>query len=223
MARKKIEQDTESAKERLIEAGLYLFANHGVEGVRTRILAEKAGVNQSAIPYYFGGKEGVYAAVIAKITDELVAGFRSAGQQENAESFSGNNAQRVCVEQLRAVIKGFTRGLLLPGRSVERTMLIVREQLQPTESFDTLFNHFIEPLHKLICSLIAKLQDRAADDIVVITQAHALVGQTLAFAVARQAFLRRIDKKTIDETQIDQISEIVASMAISVVLKLEIE
>ncbi|WZB63424.1 TetR family transcriptional regulator [Achromobacter xylosoxidans] len=49
-------------RERLLLAGLTLFSQLGLEGVRTRQLSEAAGVNQSAIPYHFGGKEGVYAA-----------------------------------------------------------------------------------------------------------------------------------------------------------------
>src|ERR1700726_5322811 len=52
------------AKQRLIEAGLEIFGTFNLEGATTRQLAEHAGVNQAAIPYYFGGKEGLYFAVI---------------------------------------------------------------------------------------------------------------------------------------------------------------
>lgn len=64
---------SEQTREKLIQAGIRLFALSGVSGVRTRQLAEEAGVNQSAIPYHLGGKSGVYAAVIRKITDDLAA------------------------------------------------------------------------------------------------------------------------------------------------------
>jgi AcrR family transcriptional regulator len=52
------------AKQRLIKAGLEIFGTFNLEGATTRQLAERAGVNQAAIPYYFGGKEGLYLAVI---------------------------------------------------------------------------------------------------------------------------------------------------------------
>ena len=45
---------------RLVAAGLKLFSEHGLDGVTTRALAAEAGVNQAAIPYYFGSKEGVH-------------------------------------------------------------------------------------------------------------------------------------------------------------------
>jgi AcrR family transcriptional regulator len=51
-------------RQRLIDAGLEIFGTYNLEGATTRQLAEHAGVNQAAIPYYFGGKEGLYFAVI---------------------------------------------------------------------------------------------------------------------------------------------------------------
>src|ERR1700726_4917640 len=52
------------AKQRLIEAGLEIFGTFNLEGATTRQMAERAGVNQAAIPYYFGGKEGLYHATV---------------------------------------------------------------------------------------------------------------------------------------------------------------
>ena len=48
----------------LIEATTPLFAEKGFNGVGVRELATAAGVNLSMISYYFGGKEGLYAAVL---------------------------------------------------------------------------------------------------------------------------------------------------------------
>ena len=64
---------SELTKEKLINEGIKLFALHGIAGVRTRQLADNAGVNQSAIPYHMGGKLGVYSAVIQKIASDLAA------------------------------------------------------------------------------------------------------------------------------------------------------
>jgi TetR/AcrR family transcriptional regulator len=48
----------------LIAATTPLFAAKGFNGVSVRELAKAAGVNISMISYYFGGKEGLYAAVL---------------------------------------------------------------------------------------------------------------------------------------------------------------
>lgn len=48
----------------LITTATPLFAAKGFNGVSVRELAAAAGVNISMISYYFGGKEGLYAAVL---------------------------------------------------------------------------------------------------------------------------------------------------------------
>jgi len=50
----------------LIAAATPLFAEKGYNGVGVRELAVAAGVNLAMISYYFGGKEGLYAAVLNK-------------------------------------------------------------------------------------------------------------------------------------------------------------
>lgn len=53
-------------RDNLIEAAMPLFAAKGLNGVSIREVAGAAGVNISMISYYFGGKEGLYAAVLTK-------------------------------------------------------------------------------------------------------------------------------------------------------------
>ncbi|MDD2853728.1 MAG: TetR family transcriptional regulator [Desulfuromonadaceae bacterium] len=50
----------------LISAATPLFAAKGLYGVSVRELATAAGVNLSMVSYYFGGKEGLYAAVLTE-------------------------------------------------------------------------------------------------------------------------------------------------------------
>ena len=50
----------------LIAATTPLFAEKGFHGVGVRELAGAAGVNLSMISYYFGGKEGLYAAILSE-------------------------------------------------------------------------------------------------------------------------------------------------------------
>jgi len=56
-----MEKDSRS---RLLEAAIPLFAEKGFSAVSIRELAEKAGVNSALISYHFGGKEGLYNAVL---------------------------------------------------------------------------------------------------------------------------------------------------------------
>src|ERR1700747_881667 len=62
-------QRREATRRRMVETAIDVFATHGYEGVSTRLLAERAGVNLPAIQYYFGSKEGLYRAAIGHIAD----------------------------------------------------------------------------------------------------------------------------------------------------------
>jgi TetR/AcrR family transcriptional regulator len=56
-------RDAERTRERILDAALVEFGEHGFAGARTGAIAERAGVNQQLIAYYFDGKEGLYRAV----------------------------------------------------------------------------------------------------------------------------------------------------------------
>jgi TetR/AcrR family transcriptional regulator len=49
---------------KLLEVGTRLFAERGLHGVSIRELAQGAGTSISMISYHYGGKEGLYSAVL---------------------------------------------------------------------------------------------------------------------------------------------------------------
>lgn len=58
--------DSDGARERLIEAAAQLFALRGFEVTTVRDIVSAAGTNLNAINYYFGGKRGLYQAVMLR-------------------------------------------------------------------------------------------------------------------------------------------------------------
>jgi AcrR family transcriptional regulator len=56
-------RDAERSRERILEAALVEFGEHGYAGARISAIAGRAGVNQQLISYYFDGKEGLYRAL----------------------------------------------------------------------------------------------------------------------------------------------------------------
>ena len=52
------------SKEKLLEAAAPLFAEKGFAAVSIRQVADAAGVNSALISYHFGGKSGLYEAVL---------------------------------------------------------------------------------------------------------------------------------------------------------------
>ena len=62
----------QEAREKLQTAGTRMFAEKGFAGVSIRQLAEESGVNNALISYHFGGKEGLYEAVVTAQYERLV-------------------------------------------------------------------------------------------------------------------------------------------------------
>ena len=62
-------RDAERTKRALLDAAQAEFAAKGLEGARVSEIAERAGVNKQLISYYFGGKEGLYEAILQRWYD----------------------------------------------------------------------------------------------------------------------------------------------------------
>jgi AcrR family transcriptional regulator len=56
-------RDADRSKERILDAALVEFGEHGYAGARIGAIARRAGVNQQLISYYFDGKEGLHRAL----------------------------------------------------------------------------------------------------------------------------------------------------------------
>ena len=71
------EKTTQDARDKLLSAGTELFAVQGFAGVSIRELATAAGVNSALISYHFGGKAGLYEAVVTAQYERLVGKFQA--------------------------------------------------------------------------------------------------------------------------------------------------
>jgi AcrR family transcriptional regulator len=88
-------RDAERTRERILDAALVEFGEHGYAGARIGAIARRAAANQQLISYYFDGKEGLYRALIERWRRmsgslnrpdaplaEVVAAFANVGDQQ---------------------------------------------------------------------------------------------------------------------------------------------
>jgi AcrR family transcriptional regulator len=57
-------RDREASTQKLLEAGVEIFSQHGYDAATTRMVAKRAGVNESLIHRYFESKAGLLLAII---------------------------------------------------------------------------------------------------------------------------------------------------------------
>jgi len=61
-----MKRDSEATRQRILEAAVAEFAEHGIAGARVDRIAESALSNKQLIYQYFGSKEGLFRAVVAQ-------------------------------------------------------------------------------------------------------------------------------------------------------------
>ena len=76
------------ARERVLEAALSLFAEHGVNGTSLQMIADRLGVSKAAVYYQFHSKDEIVLAVIQPVFDDMMRLVRI------AEAMSTPEAQR---------------------------------------------------------------------------------------------------------------------------------
>src|SRR5512134_1304657 len=72
------QQRSLDTRDRLVEAALHVFAEHGFEGATTREIARRAGVALAALPYHFETKEALWRAAVDRIFGLLADRFAGA-------------------------------------------------------------------------------------------------------------------------------------------------
>jgi AcrR family transcriptional regulator len=199
----------EDAKRKLLLAGLEVFAKHGYEAASTRMLASKAGVNLAAIPYYFGGKEGLYCAVIQLIADRIREIMQAKMEQAEALLEKGDITKPMILELLGNMLPGPV--LLFTGPEANYAgPIIASEQQQPTAAFSILYESYIRRVHELGTRLVAKYLDIPEDSPEAIIRTHAIAGQMFIFMGARATILRRLGVDSFSEQNVKLIQQIIA-------------
>ena len=136
---------SEDARERLLMAGLRLFAQQGFSKTSTRELAEAASVNVAAISYYFGDKAGLYRAVL----------LESLGPPDaDIARYDGPELS------LAQALRGFFEGFLEPLKQGDLARLCIklhsREMVEPTGLWQEAVAHGIRPMHDALVELLCR-------------------------------------------------------------------
>jgi AcrR family transcriptional regulator len=181
---------------RLLDAAIEVFGRHGFDGASTRMLARSAGVNLQAIPYYFGGKDGLYLAVADHIAERIRAhigpvamkvGARLAAMPEGGH-LPAAEARLLLVEMLEAAAQ-----LMLSEESAAFARFIVSEQMEPTAAFERLYEKIMGPLLQRARSLVGAILAADPESEMVRLRTIAMMGQILVFRIAHAAVMRQLN------------------------------
>ena len=144
-AQRPTRQGGEQSRQRLLRAGLALFAQHGYAKTSTREIAEAAQTNVAAISYYFGDKAGLYRAAFFEsqsAPEDEIARYARPGLTLN--------------QALRGLYTGFLEPLK-HGDMVRQCMkLHMREMLEPTGLWQEEIHQGIKPMHDALVAVLCR-------------------------------------------------------------------
>ena len=195
------------ARQRLIDAGLEIFGTYNLEGATTRQLAEHAGVNQAAIPYYFGGKEGLYFAVIEHLFSTNFAVIGPVVTALQAELASKKPTKDEALALLKRLLNTMLERILARKASSTWARIIMREQMQPTQAFSLIYEKGIRRVHEAVSMLLAIILEKKPTDRRVILRSHMVVGQILIFLAGRETIRRRLNLTGYTDEELKEIKQ----------------
>ena len=176
----------EPARDRLLQAGLRLFAEHGYAKTSIRQIAQAAGANVAAVSYYFGNKAGLYRHVFFGMP--VPEGGAAAGM-----SACSDPPDRPVVS-----LDAMFEHVLEPLRSGEMARYWIklhrREMLEPTGLWQEKVDRGMQPMHAALVALLCeRLGIDAPDDevqalavLVIAPAVHLLVNCEVVDALAPQ-------------------------------------
>ena len=194
-------------RQRLIDAGLEIFGTYNLEGATTRQLAEHAGVNQAAIPYYFGGKEGLYFAVIEHLFSANFAVIGPVVIALQGELASKKPTRDEALALLKKLLNTMLERILARKASSTWARIIMREQMQPTQAFSLIYEKGIRRVHEAIAMLLAIILEKKPTDRRVILRSHMVVGQILIFLAGRETIRRRLNLTGYTDEELKEIKQ----------------
>jgi TetR/AcrR family transcriptional regulator, regulator of cefoperazone and chloramphenicol sensitivity len=161
-------------RERLLQAAMEVFSEHGFEAATIREICRRANANVAAVHYHFGDKRRLYAAIFDSVFTLL---------RQRRTSFLPGNAPPQ--ERLRVYIRALFEEIFNcdgdADRCTQLSAIYLKEMAQPTEVLDRVVADHMrqdaEELYSIVASLLG--EDFGKEE--VIDCSASVVGQILYY------------------------------------------
>ena len=199
----RVTRASKATREKIIKAASRAFARNGYDGASIRTIVAAADVNQAAINYHFGSKDGLYravlqAALLALMNDD------GAGRGDGALS-------------REAALRRFLRQQLRPMISGDELSAYVRifswETLKPSPVFRKFMAREAVPFFATATELVRRFLPDGASDEQAVVGALWLFGQCSIFVRNAQQLSRPPFRLTLDERFVDWLADTMATWA----------
>jgi AcrR family transcriptional regulator len=188
-------------RHKIIKAAARIFAQDGYDGASIRTIVAKADVNQAAISYHFGGKEGLYRAVLQMALEALL-------QTDLSAAVAPTEVAREAA--LRAFIRRQLRPMLARDELSSYLRIFNWETVRPTPAFRKFMAEEAGPYLAGAAALVRRFLPPEATDEQAVLAALWLFGQCSIFVrnceqLARPPLGFKVDREFV-ETLVESIA-----------------
>lgn len=200
----------DQTREALIRAALEVFGRAGFDASSTRSIAQAAGVNQALIGYHFGGKRGLYLGVFEHILGQMQLHMAPAAEEvtRRLTAMPASNSERreLAVALLCLIFDAFNE-MVVEHAPEGWVRLMMREQQDPTDAFQLIYDSVIARILGLVTQLVAMATGLEERSEACRIRALMLLGQVLVFHAARATTSRHMGWETLGPQQVTTIKQ----------------
>jgi TetR/AcrR family transcriptional regulator, regulator of cefoperazone and chloramphenicol sensitivity len=176
------DEERQDTRAQLLEAAGQIFAEKGFDRATGREICERAGVNAAAINYYFGGTEGLYAAVIEEAHGRLIT------FDKLSAAIAGKPDARAKLETILGLAVDLLTGPISHSWVLR---VLAREFLAPSSVIDVLVEKEGIPKLRILKGIVGELMGLPEDHPAVARGCLTLVAPCSMLLVADRRMLKR--------------------------------
>lgn len=194
-----------ATRARLIDAAAEVFTEQGYRAATVREICRRARANIAAVNYHFGGKEGLYGALLAHFGRAAVERYPpDLGVEPGASA----------EDRLFAFVHAFLLRMLSEDGIGRHGALVAREMAEPTRALDRLVDDVIRPLFLRLRGIVAEILGPRATPGEVVLCTRSIVGQCLFYHHARAVIARLTPNEALTPARIRAIAEHVTAFSL---------
>jgi TetR/AcrR family transcriptional regulator, regulator of cefoperazone and chloramphenicol sensitivity len=143
-----VREDGAQTKQQLLEVAGRVFGERGYERATSKEICERAQANIAAVNYHFGGKDGLYAAVLEEAHARLV----SIDIVTQVTQSKGSAA-----EKLRLLLRQIVGEVAKRDQGAWELGVLSRELMAPTPLIDGMMKNQVMPKARMVTAMIGEI------------------------------------------------------------------
>lgn len=165
----------EKVSEHILQVAGQLFAERGYRAVTVREICRRAGVNISAVNYYFGSKETLYLETVRFAARQCTRNVPIVTWTETDPPAS----------RLRQFIHGMLHRVVRDEEPSWPAQLLMVEIVRPTRACQRFVREFVRPNFQALLDILQQFLPRPCPEKTLYRLAFSIVGQCLYYRMCR--------------------------------------